>query len=639
MGYFKLKPFAIDFEYFFDDNRNLVPLCVAMNDGNKTHSWWLLDTKQRSNFIATVNKFKKTGLFVAHAIEPAEGRCFYMLGLNPTEFNWRDTFLESVIVNNTNRKKKPANNLVAVTKRFLKIDIDAQNKECIRDLIINRQYEGNEQKILDYCESDVHYILPLADQLAKAYSKKLVRAKMIHGVKPTPSDALLSIGRTAAQYAVIGCRGIPLNSKYVSLLLDNAKECLASVQMEFNKTHEIYDVKPNKITRKTHMLQSKLQEFASSKGIEWTKTKTGRLSTAEVVLKEWKGSNEFPDVLRTHGKTCRVLSSFCKVGDRNWLHNYNNLTSKISPSLFPYGTQTGRCAAKPKSGFIYTWGKQFRGLINPPEGYSLIEVDYGSQEVCISADWSKDTAMLDSYHTNDYYLAFMQKCGRFPKDLPLPTEEERSLPLYLPYKEVRNLSKSCCLGLSYGMGEKKLATNMSTTVKIAREYKNNFEKVYRVYTKKRRDFKDKVSIREGINLAFPDGFIYEVFSPDYDTRSINSLLNLPIQGLGSVMLRHVVNLCFERGLYLIATIHDAVVIMCREEEREQKAKELQEVMLLASELTLGTTHMKVGAPEYTLHNQPNTHGADKQWSELLFLLENAQNTREPDSEDLFDESE
>lgn len=637
MNYSELKEFAVDFEYYYDDDRNIVPLCVAMSDGTKTHAWWLLDDKQRNNFIATVNKYRDTAVFIAHAIEPAEGRCFYMLGLDPNEFNWRDTFIESVIVNNTNRLKRVENNLVAVTKRYLNIEIDSEHKAYVRDLIINRQHIGNEAEILDYCKSDVHHLLKIANKLSNAYYKVWRRSISVLG-KRTGSigDILLNIGKTSARYAIIGCRGIPLNPYYVNLLKTNAKECLASVQTRFNDRYNIYDI-GRKITRKTDRVQSLLQQFADSKGANWAKTDSGKLSTAEATLKEWKGSDTFPDHLRTHGKTCRVLSSFCKTGERNWLNNYNPTAEKICPSLFPYGTQTGRCAAKPKSGFIYTWGKQFRGLISPPEGYCLIEMDYGSQEVVISADWSGDKAMLDSYLQNDYYLAFMQKCGKFPSDLPLPTEEERALPLYQPYKQMRQLSKGCCLGLSYGMGVDKLAVSMSTDRGTATEYKNSFEKVYKQYTRKRQELKRIASCKEGIALSFPDGYIYDVFPSNMGTRSINSLLNLPIQGLGSVMLRNLVHLCFERGLYLIATVHDAVVIMCKESEKEQKAVELRQAMLDASELVLGTKNMKVGAPEYTFHNIPSVHGADKEWTELVRLLEEAESKLSPELDDLFDD--
>lgn len=642
MKYSEYKQFAIDFEYFYDDNRNIVPLCVAISDGEKTHGWWLLDVKQKANFIATVNKYKSNGLFIAHAIEPAEGRCFHMLGLDPTEFNWRDTFIESVVINNTSKLKKPENNLVAVTEKYLKLKVDKANKDYCRDLIITRKYAGHEAEILDYCKSDVANLIKIADKLATKYYSIYKSGIQVIGSKvPFNSDMLLNIGKVSAMYAVIGCRGIPLNDSYVNLLKDNSKECLAQLQLDFAKQYNIYEEKKGKITRKSDKVQQLLAEFALSKGIVWEKTDTGKLSTAEKVLKEWKGSGTFPDKLRTHGKTCRVLSSFCKTGEKNWLSNYNPVENKICPSLFPYGTQTGRCAAKPKSGFIYTWGKLFRGLINPPEGYCLIEMDYGSQEVCISANWSKDEAMLDSYNTKDYYLAFMQKCGKFPSDLALPSEEERSHEIYKPYKQMRQLAKGCCLGLSYGMGEKKLAGSMQCDVLTAREYKNSFEKVYSKYKTKRYKLKEYVSNKLGGTLLFPDGFMYQVI-PNGDSRSVNSLLNLPIQGLGSVILRKLVQLCFEQGLFLVATIHDAVVVMCKVEDKEKVATELSKAMHDAADIILGTTDMKVGAPEFTYHNQPQAHGAEKEWEELLTMLQKIEKSKvvnkpEPEILDLFDD--
>ena len=637
MKYSELKELAIDYEYFFDDDKNLTPLCVAISDGKKSHAWWLLDEKQKANFIATVEKYKHTGVFIAHAVEAAEGRCFHMLGLDPTEYNWRDTFIESKMIHNNNQLRHTSHSLVAVSNRYLGVKVDVENKTYCRDLIITRKYEGHEQEILDYCKSDVHDLIEIAKISRNKYSKLLRRGVSVHGPRMRDVDkALLNIGKTAAQYAVIGCRGIPLNDKYVNLLLDNAPQCLSGLQKKFNEIHEIYEERKGKLTRKTARVQAKLQQFADERGIAWPKTPKGNLSTTEGVLKEYKGTGTFPDLFRTHGKMCRTISSFCKEGEKNWLHNYNPTKQLIRPSLFPYGTQTGRCAAKPKSGFIYTWGKVFRGLISPPEGYCLIEVDYGSQEVCVSANWSKDQAMLDSYLQNDYYLAFMQKCGRFPADLALPTEEQRELPIYKQYAPIRHLAKGCCLGLSYGMGVSKLAKSMMTDEKTAQEYKTNFEKVNKKYTRARANLKREVENKMGTVLSFPDGFLYEVIPNrgGSDTRSVNSLLNLPIQGLGAVMLRELVNLCFEREIHIMATVHDAAVVMCKVEDRDRVAEEVKQAMLDASTNVLGTLDMKIGAPEFTYHDQPSTHGADAEWQNLLHLLGEAQKDSHKETPDL-----
>lgn len=629
---------AIDFEYYFDDNKKLIPLCVAVSNGEKDFAWWLPDTKQLNHFLAFV-KAHKNDTFIAHAIEPAEGRCFYALGLKPEDYNWRDTFLESVIINNTNKINVIKNSLVEVTKRLLNIDLDSDHKTFVRNLIIDRKHEGNEQLILDYCKSDVKYMLQIADILATLYSKKLRRCKNLFAQQTLPTtDVLENIGKVAAMYATIGMRGLPLNKDYVNLLLDNAAGCLYEYQEEFNKQFDgIYEFRNGKSTRKMAEVQRRIGEFAKERNMEWSRTSKGSYAVSEKALAQFKGTGTFPDLLRTHGKTCRTLSSFTKLDDKNWLNGFNPVECKVTPALFPYGTQTGRCAAKPKTGFIYTWGKLFRGLIEPPKGKVLIEMDYGSQEVCISADWAGDTAMLDSYLQKDYYLAFMQKCGKFPSELPLPTEEERSLPIYKPYKQMRQLAKGCCLGLSYGMGVDKLAAQMNTTKDIAKEYKYSFESVYKKYSAKRRKLKENAQLKDPNSWCFTDGFMYEVYPTAYNVKPVNSLLNLPIQGAGSYMLRELVKICFKRGIYLVATIHDAVVAMCDECDKEKVAEQLRLAMIDASEIVTGTRNMKVGNPEYTFHGIPNAHGAEKEWENIVTMLKSVKKPAlEPDTQTIFD---
>lgn len=631
---------AIDFEYFFDDNKCLTPLCVAVSNGVVDHAWWLLDQSQRASFLRFVEAHR-ADTFIAHAVEPAEGRCFHALGLHAEDYNWRDTFLESVIINNSNKLAVIKNSLVEVTQRLLGITLDSAHKDHVRNLIITRQHVGNEQIILDYCKSDVKYMLPIADKLEALYAKRLKRCKNVFR-QPTADiqDVLQNIGKIAAMYAVIGMRGIPLDPSAVSLLLTNAKSCLFRVQQEFEAEFPgTYEVNKGKSTRKMAVIQRLIGEFATERSIDWERTPSGNFSLTEKVLAQWKGSDTFPEKLRVHGKMCRTLASFTKTGERNWLNGYNPVDCKVTPSLFPYGTQSGRCAAKPKTGFIYTWGKAFRGLITPPPGKVLIEMDAGSQEVCISADWAGDTAMLDSYNQRDYYLAFMQKCGKFPAELALPTEDERALPLYKPYKEMRQLAKGCCLGLSYGMGVQKLAAQMGCTPDVAAEYKQSFERVYATYTKKRRKLKDDAMRADPSSWCFSDGFMYNVFpESNYKVKSVNSLLNFPIQGAGSYMLRELVKICFARGLYLVATIHDAVVVMCDESEKESVAERLRVAMIDASEIVTGTRNMKVGNPEYTYHGVPNAHGAGKQWADLVEMLKSLSDSApvEPVTDPLFD---
>lgn len=630
---------AIDFEYFFDDNPALTPLCVAVSNGVVDHAWWLLDPSQRASFLRFVEAHK-ADTFIAHAVEPAEGRCFHALGLHAEAYNWRDTFLESVILNNSNRLAVVKNSLVEVTKRLLGISLDSAHKEHVRNLIITRQHAGNEQIILDYCKSDVQYMLPIADKLEALYTKQLKRCKNVFR-QPTANiqDVLHNIGKTAAMYAVIGMRGIPLDPASVNLLLSNAKTCLSKVQQDFNAEFTgCYETRKGRATRKMAVIQRLIGEFAAERNVAWERTPSGSYALAEKVLAQWKGTDTFPEKLRVHGKLCRTLTSFTKSGEKNWLNGYTPVGCKVTPSLFPYGTQSGRCAAKPKTGFVYTWGKAFRGLITPPKGKVLIEMDYSSQEVCISADWAGDTAMLDSYNQKDYYLAFMQKCGKFPADLALPTEDERALPLYKPYKEMRQLSKGCCLGLSYGMGTQKLAVQMGCPAETANEYKRSFEKVYSVYTAKRRKLKDDAMRSDPSSWCFSDGFMYHVYPENGPkTKSVNSLLNFPIQGAGSYMLRELVKICFARGIHLVATIHDAVVAMCDEGEKEIVAEQLRVAMIDASEIVTGTRHMKVGNPEYTYHGIPNAHGADKQWADLVEMLKSSNDIPvDPDTTPIFD---
>ena len=84
--------------------------------------------------------------------------------------------------------------------------------------------------------------------------------------------------------------------------------------------------------------------------------------------------------------------------------------------LLPFWTKTGRNqpAGNDKI-FLPALPSWLHGIIAPPPGWAIAELDWDGQEIGIMAGLSGDPAMIEDYRSGDPHLSF----GRRVKLLPL----------------------------------------------------------------------------------------------------------------------------------------------------------------------------------------------------------------------------
>jgi hypothetical protein len=240
-------------------------------------------------------------------------------------------------------------------------------------------------------------------------------------------------------------------------------------------------------------------------------------------------------------------------------------------------------------------------LVEPPEGFVVVELDYGSEEVYIAACVGGDKNLRDTYLSKDVYVYYCQLIGMYPADLPIPDEEERGQGWFKPYKSVRQVGKGIFLSRQFGSGGKSLASTVRDLTKNpdidedwgydrVREY----EETYAEYTELNRELREayKPKFGEGMGIMLRGGW-----RMGKDNPSVLSAANLPVQGLGAMILQLACRLADDRGLHLIATLHDAITMLCPKDRAQRDAQMLKECMTEAAYLVLGDDGMKVGAPE------------------------------------------
>ena len=215
--------------------------------------------------------------------------------------------------------------------------------------------------------------------------------------------------------------------------------------------------------------------------------------------------------------------------------------------LNPYGSQSARFQPKATS-FIPLKAAWMRSLIMPKKKRAIAGIDYSSQEFLISAYLSKDKAMIDAYRSGDVYLYFAKLAKAVPGE---GTKDE--------YKDMRNLFKATTLGISYSMGPHALAkkltadTGRKVDVSEAKELIKLFGEVYPDYNAVVNDIRHTYKMRGYYKLE--DGWF--MYGDNDNDRSVS---NMPVQGLGSCILRKAIELCQDAGLKVIYPLHDALYI-------------------------------------------------------------------------------
>jgi hypothetical protein len=126
------------------------------------------------------------------------------------------------------------------------------------------------------------------------------------------------------------------------------------------------------------------------------------------------------------------------------------------PSLFPFGTATGRNA---QSKSLYNAHAAMRSFMVFPVDSIGAYLDWRTQEVGVAAALSGDQALIEDYRAGDIYHALAKLCGR--------TDEVDPARWKGNYPEMRQQMKPLQLGINYGMGVRSLAKGLGRHPLIA----------------------------------------------------------------------------------------------------------------------------------------------------------------------------
>ena len=220
------------------------------------------------------------------------------------------------------------------------------------------------------------------------------------------------------------------------------------------------------------------------------------------------------------------------------------------PSLFPFGTATGRNA---HSKSLYNAHASMRSFMVFPPDTIGVYLDWRTQEVGIAAALSGDEGLMHDYQTGDVYYALAKLCG-LTND-PDQKRWKRENP------DVRQRMKSLQLAVNYGMGVPSLAKGLDRHPLIASTIIERHRQTYSRFWQWRADMVQTAMLERRIESVF--GWpLHIATSPNRRT-----LYNFPCQAGGAEMLRLAAWRLCEAGITPNMLIHDGLLLEVRDREQ------------------------------------------------------------------------
>jgi DNA polymerase-1 len=529
----------VDFEFWAPPGERPNPICLVAHESRSRRRVRLWrDELLKSD--APPYDVSGDSLFIAY-FASAEFGCHLVLDW-PLPENVLDLYVE--FRNLTNGFSLPCgNDLLGALASFGLPSIDAGQKQLMRELAMRGgPYTPTERlQLLDYCESDVAGMEALLTPMLPKLD--LPRA--------------LLRGRCMKAVSWIEHIGVPIDHEKFSQLDSYWHEIQRELIWQIDSDFNVYDDRTFKVDR--------FLKFLTERNITWPRLESGALDLE---------ADTFREMARIHPELNSLKELRATLGQMRLSDLAIGGDNRNRTLLSPFRATSGRNIPS-SSKFVFGPAVWFRSLIRPEQGTGLAYVDWEQQEFGIGAALSQDGNMMTAYRSGDPYLAFARLAGAVPDSATRDS-----------HRSVRELFKTCALGVQYGMGAASLAARIGQAPCFAREllrlHRETFSKFWR--------WSDAA-----VDHAMLHGHLQTVFGwkvhagPEANPRSLR---NFPLQANGAEMLRLACCYLTEAGVWVAAPVHDAILVEAPLPEFEETIYLSQSLMAKASVDVLGGFELK-----------------------------------------------
>jgi hypothetical protein len=527
-------------------------------------------------------------LFVAYSAW-AEMTCFKVLGWRfPVHiFDQHTAYLAASNIllpyNPDEIRKKPRKRLPDACRAYGIEGWERIDKDTIAETIGNGAWRErySPEDVINYCEEDVRM------------SVLLLRAQLLgRGKQFRPADVprvLHWSNYSAKCIALIQARGMPIDSLW-NVVQENKPAVIGALLRKFDPSHG--DAEPI-YTPEGEWSYRRFEQWLARTGVvAWPRLDSGELDIdgdAFRLMYHVPGIDGLHALRDSLGLITRARLPIGRDG-RN------------RPSLFPFGTATGR-NAHAKS--LYNAHASMRSFMVFPPGSIGAYLDWSGQEIGVAAAGSSDRQLIEDYG-RDIYHALALMCGL--------TKEVDPIKWKKAHPEARQRMKTLQLGINYGMSVPSLARGLDRHPLIASQIIERHKRRYPRFWQWRTEMVRNAMLERRIESMF--GWpLYISHSPNKRT-----LYNFPMQSGGAEMLRLATMRLCDAGIIPIMLIHDGILF---EESDPEKIELAKEIMIAAGRdccngLTIGADvdQLLKGGARY----RDKRPIARKMWAEIMDVL-------------------
>jgi DNA polymerase I-like protein with 3'-5' exonuclease and polymerase domains len=432
---------------------------------------------------------------------------------------------------------------------------------------------AEKMKIMAYCEEDVNGLVAL------------FRCMESHLEWPQAAAR----GRSTRAVAHVEALGVPVDVELHAELRQYREAICRDLIEESSSRYGIFDG--------TRFDTAEFQAYLNARGIDdWPRTKkTGRLSTSEESFEEMV--KVYPEIRQLY----ELHSALGRLKDDGGLTIGRDGRNRTG--LRPFATSTGRNAPSTTK-FVFGKATAFRSLIRPEPGWGLGYVDWQQQEFGVGAVLSGDPNMLQAYLSGDPYLEF----GKQARAIPAWGTKKS-------HETVRDLFKTCMLGVNYSMTVYGLAKRIKRPLAYAQDLLTLHHLLFPRYWRWVEMLQDQAFLTGRLQATF--GWQVRL-GPDASWRSVR---NFGCQANAAELMRLALSLAVERGVRVVAPVHDALMIEAPLDCLDDAVQQTQSAMAEASRVVLNGFELRT---DVAIVRYPNRY-RDKRgvdfWRRLMGILE------------------
>lgn len=295
----------------------------------------------------------------------------------------------------------------------------------------------------------------------------------------------------------------------------------------------------------------------------WPRTKKGSLAFGKTVITAFAHLEPIA-ALMEYKRWVKLIDTY----GQSLIEKKHPVTSRLHTSYTLGETTTGRLSSRNPNVQNFPRDKEFRNMFAAPKDHVLVVSDFSMIEVRLQAEFSKDPVMLKVFkEKGDIYKTM----ASFLYGIPIEKVD----------KDQRFVGKTCVLALAYGMGPTKLelyANNAGAKKQRStfwmRAHKQ-YHTTFRVYSQWCDKMRNRASKLGYIETFF--GKRRRLTEEELYTRAPNTV----IQGSASELMMKAMLICQEKIASvgkIVATVHDELIIISPEKEKEKAVNILADSM-------------------------------------------------------------